>query len=91
MAKYQNLPPSPGPPKIEFLVIFKGVLQFLGGPFVFISFLCCCLFFLGFIYFVCGFACFGIWPYYFLGAALSFLIHYFCFWAVLSFLGHTRR
>ena len=38
MAKSQNLPPSPGPPKIAFLIIFKGFGEFLGGPWFFIVF-----------------------------------------------------
>ena len=40
MAKSQNLPPSPGPPQFEFLVIFlKGFIGFR-GPFVFLVYYC---------------------------------------------------
>ena len=38
MAKSQNLPPSPGPPKMTFFVIFKGYCSFLGGPWFFLVF-----------------------------------------------------
>ena len=51
MAKSQNLPPPPGPPKSAFSFIFKGVQQFLGGPFFLTVCFCFCLFFIGFAYF----------------------------------------
>ena len=51
MAKSQNLPPSPGPPKSVLLaafIYFKRGLTIFRGPVVFsLFFLCCCLFFLG--------------------------------------------
>ena len=53
MVKSQNLPPSPGPPKNEFLAIlkgFNGFNSFYGGP-CFYQFFLVFVFFLGFIYF----------------------------------------
>ena len=39
MAKSQNLPPSPGPPKSPFSFVFKRGLTVLRGPVVFCVFL----------------------------------------------------
>ena len=74
MAKSQNPPLSQGPSKMAFLVIFKGVQQFLGGPF-FPSFSLYSpsfsLVFLGFLCFLKFFGCFGMLSY---GVSLSMLM-----------------